>query len=108
MAAKKYSKTKLASFKKSIESRLDDVDDLDDIKENLDHNTGGTAGLSQDSVYSVHMADAGTDSYEREKGCHFMNRETDYYKHLTKALERIKDGSFESAQSVEISYQRSE
>ena len=40
------------------------------------------------------MADAGTDSYEREKGYHFMNRETDYYKHLTKALERIKDGSF--------------
>ena len=95
MAAKKYSKTKLASFKKSIESRLDDVEhDLDDIKENLDHNTRGTASLSQDSVYSVHMADAGTDSYEREKGYHFMNRETDYYKHLTKALERIQDGSF--------------
>ena len=49
MAAKKYSKAKLASFKKSIESRLDDVEhDLDDIKENLDHNTRGTASLSQD------------------------------------------------------------
>ena len=40
------------------------------------------------------MADAGTDSYEREKGFHFMNRETDYYKFLIKALERINDGSF--------------
>ena len=40
------------------------------------------------------MADAGTDSYEREKGFHFMNRETDYHKALTKALERIADGSF--------------
>ena len=40
------------------------------------------------------MADAGTDSYEREKGYHFMNRETDYYKYLTKALERIEDGTF--------------
>ena len=95
MASKKYSKSKLAKFKKSIESKLNDVaHELDDIKENLETNTRGTASLSQDSVYSVHMADAGTDSYEREKGFHFMNRETDYYKFLIKALERINDGSF--------------
>ena len=95
MALKKYSKSKLAKFKKSIETKLNEVaHELDDIKENLDTNTRGTASLSQDSVYSVHMADAGTDSYEREKGFHFMNRETDYYKFLIKALERIKDGSF--------------
>ena len=67
---------------------------MDDIKDTLDTNTRGTASLSQDSVYSVHMADAGTDSYEREKGFHFMNRESDYYKYLTKALERIDDGTF--------------
>ena len=95
MASKKYSKSKLAKFKKSIETKLNEVaHELDDIKENLETNTRGTASLSQDSVYSVHMADAGTDSYEREKGFHFMNRETDYYKFLTKALERINDGSF--------------
>ena len=95
MASKKYSKSKLAKFKKSIESKLNEVaHELDDIKDNLDTNTRGTASLSQDSVYSVHMADAGTDSYEREKGFHFMNRETDYYKFLIKALERINDGSF--------------
>ena len=95
MALKKYSKSKLAKFKKSIETKLNEVaHELVDIKENLETNTRGTASLSQDSVYSVHMADAGTDSYEREKGFHFMNRETDYYKFLIKALERIKDGSF--------------
>ena len=95
MLSKKYSKSKLAKFKKSIETKLNEVaHELDDIKDNLDTNTRGTASLSQDSVYSVHMADAGTDSYEREKGFHFMNRETDYYKFLIKALERIKDGSF--------------
>ena len=95
MALKKYSKSKLAKFKKSIETKLNEVaHELDDIKENLETNTRGTASLSQDSVYSVHMADAGTDSYEREKGFHFMNRETDYYKFLIKALERINDGSF--------------
>jgi len=95
MALKKYSKSKLAKFKKSIETKLNEVaHELVDIKDNLETNTRGTASLSQDSVYSVHMADAGTDSYEREKGFHFMNRETDYYKFLIKALERIKDGSF--------------
>ena len=95
MALKKYSKSKLAKFKKSIETKLNEVaHELVDIKDNLETNTRGTASLSQDSVYSVHMADAGTDSYEREKGFHFMNREADYYKFLIKALERIKDGSF--------------
>ena len=95
MASKKYSKSKLEKFKKSIETKLNEVaHELDDIKDNLETNTRGTASLSQDSVYSVHMADAGTDSYEREKGFHFMNRETDYYKFLIKALERINDGSF--------------
>jgi len=95
MSSKKYSKSKLASFKKSIEGKLNNVaNELDDIKDNLDANTRGTASLSQDAVYSVHMADAGTDSFEREKGFHFMNRETDYHKLLMKALERIKDETF--------------
>jgi DnaK suppressor protein len=95
MPSKKYSKSKLASFKKSIEGKLNNVaNELDDIKDNLDANTRGTASLSQDAVYSVHMADAGTDSFEREKGFHFMNRETDYHKLLMKALERIKNETF--------------
>jgi RNA polymerase-binding transcription factor DksA len=95
MSSKKYTKSKLASFRKSIEAKLNNVaNELDDIKDNLDANTRGTASLSQDAVYSVHMADAGTDSFEREKGFHFMNRETDYHKLLIKALERIKDGTF--------------
>ena len=91
----KYSKTKLAKFKKSIEAKLNEVaDEMSDLRENLDTNTRGDSSLAQDSVYSVHMADAGTDSYEREKGFHYMNRESDYFKFLTKALERIEDGSF--------------
>ena len=95
MPIKSYSKVKLEKFRKSIESKLTDVaHEMDDIKDTLDTNTRGTASLSQESVYSVHMADAATDSYEREKGFHFMNRESDYYKSLTKALERINDGTF--------------
>ena len=95
MPLRTYSKTKLVKFKKSIEAKLNDVaNEMDDIRDTLDTNTRGNSSLSQDAVYSVHMADAGTDSYEREKGFHFMNRESDYHKFLTKALERIEDGSF--------------
>jgi len=95
MAQKKYSKKKLAFFKKHIKAKLRKLsDDLDDSRGNLESNIGGSAGLSQESVYSVHMADAGTDSYEREKGYHLINRKTDYIKALTKALDRIEDGTF--------------
>ena len=95
MAQKRYSKKKLAFFKKYIQAKLDALtSDLDDSKGNLDSNTSGSSNLAQESVYSVHMADAGTDSYEREKNFHFLNRQTDYHKSLTKALERIEDGTF--------------
>ena len=95
MAQKKYSKKKLAFFKKHIQAKLKALtDELDDSRGNLESNIGSSSGLAQESVYSVHMADAGTDSYEREKGYHFINRETDYHKALTKALERIEDGTF--------------
>ena len=77
MAAKKYSKKKLAFFKKHIEAKLKNLtDDLDDSRDSLESSTGSDS-LAQESVYSVHMADAGTDSYEREKGYHFINRKTD-------------------------------
>ena len=95
MAQKKYSKKKLAFFKKHIEAKLKKLtDDLDDSRGNLESNAGGSASLAQDSVYSVHMADAGTDSYEREKGYHLINRKTDYIKALTTAQKRIEDGTF--------------
>ena len=94
MAAKKYSKKKLAFFKKHIEAKLKNLtDDLDDSRDSLESSTGSDS-LAQESVYSVHMADAGTDSYEREKGYHFINRKTDYIKALTTALKRIEDGTF--------------
>ena len=94
MAAKKYSKKKLAFFKKHIKAKLKNLtDDLDDSRDSLESSTGSDS-LAQESVYSVHMADAGTDSYEREKGYHFINRKTDYIKALTTALERIENGTF--------------
>ena len=95
MAQKKYSKKKLAFFKKHIQTKLDNLtNDLDNSRDNLGSNTGGSSSLSQESVYSVHMADAGTDSNEREKAFHLYNRQTDYHKSLIIALERIENGTF--------------
>ena len=91
----KYSKAELNKFKKSIEHKISLIaNEVDTIKEGLGSSSNKQGGLTPDSIYSVHMADAGTDSYEREKSFHFLNRQTDYHKSLTKALERIEDGTF--------------
>ena len=95
MAQKQYTKIKLKQFRKAIKDRMNDINgEMNDIRDRLENTAKGNASLAQDSVYSVHMADAGTDSYEREKGFHLMNRETDYFHHLQLALERIDDGEF--------------
>ncbi len=93
--AKKYSKTKLKVFKNSIEKRMDEIaSDMDDLHDGILDNSNTSGNLSQESVYSVHMADAGTDSFEQEKNYNLMSRESDYYKNLEIALERIDDGTF--------------
>ena len=95
MAKNKYSKRDLDRFRKKIQQKIDELTgSMDGQREDLNINSKGNASLSQDSVYSVHMADAGTDSYEREKGFHLMNRETNYVNFLNLALERIDSGEF--------------
>jgi DnaK suppressor protein len=93
--AKKYSKAKLAQFRISIEKRMEEIaEDMGDIHEGILDNGNDSEGSSQESVFSVHMADAGTDSFEQEKNYILMGRESDYYKNLEVALERIDDGIF--------------
>ena len=93
--AKKYSKVKLKQFRKSIEKRMEEIaQDMDDIHDGILDNGNYSEGSSQESVFSVHMADAGTDSFEQEKNYILMGRESDYYKNLEVALGRIDDGIF--------------
>ena len=95
MVKNKYSKKDLDRFRKKIKEKINELNgSMDIIRDNLNNNSKGNASLSQDSVYSVHMADAGTDSYEREKGFHLINRETDYIQHLNLAIQRIDSGDF--------------
>ena len=66
--ANKYSKTKLQKFKKAIEAKMGSVsDEVDTIREGLSSASNKQGGVTPDSIYSVHMADAGTDSHEQEK-----------------------------------------
>ena len=93
--AKKYSKEKLKKFRISIEKRMEEIaEDMGDIHDGILDNGNDSEGSSQESVYSVHMADAGTDSFEQEKNYILMGRESDYYKKLEQALDRIDDGIF--------------
>ena len=93
--AKQYSKTKLAEFRKSIEAKMGAVsEEVDTIREGLGTASNKQGGVTPDSIYSLHMADAGTDSHEQEKNFMFMNRGSDYFKNLEIALERINEGTF--------------
>lgn len=95
--AKKYSKPKLEKFRKAILLKMEDiVEDVDDIRNGIMGTGEAKRSASPDAIYSVHMADAGTDSHEREKNYLLMNRESDYYKNLEVALERIGNGEYGS------------
>ena len=92
---KKYSKAKLNKFRETIIKRMEEIShEMDDIKIGILDKGNPKAGLSQDSVFSVHMADAGSDSFEKEKSFMFMSRESDYYNNLSLALERIDQEDF--------------
>jgi len=95
MAKNKYSKSDLSKFKKAIREKINELTgSMDGQRDNLNNKSNANASMAQDSVYSLHMADAGTDSYEREKGFQLMNREKDYLDYLEQAIRRIDEGDF--------------
>ena len=99
---KKYTKAKLEKFKKEIEEKMGTVsEEVDTLREGLGPATNKQGGVTPDAIYSLHMADAGTDSHEQEKNFMLMNRGSDYFKNLRIALERIREGSFGVCQICE-------
>ena len=89
---KKWTKKEITGFKNMILGKRSKVlEEYEISKERADDMLNSD---NSNAIYSSHMADAGTDSFEREKGYHYINRKTDYHKSLTKALERIEDGTF--------------
>lgn len=92
---KKYTKAKVNKFRKLIQREIDTVNKgMERIKEGVLDSGKTSESNVPDSVYSVHMADAGTDSHEKEKNFQFMVRENSYYQNLVSALKRIDNGTY--------------
>jgi DnaK suppressor protein len=69
------------------------------LKELGNFNEGGTASnlkeaAKENSAYSFHMADQGTDTMENEKAAFFATHEGRYIYHLEQALDRIAKGTY--------------
>ena len=91
----KYTKTKLKKFRKTILEKMESISrEMGEMKNGVLNTDSSKANMSPDSIYSVHMADAGTDSHEREKSFLFLSREDSYYRNLENALERIDSEVF--------------
>jgi len=79
------------------------VERRNNISKQLGVLTEATRNTVQDysgdnSTYSLHMADQGTDAQEREKGFLLASREGRYLKYLDRALEMLKEGTYGTCQ----------
>lgn len=82
-----YSDQELEYFRDIIIKKRDEsAADLDMLAQSLKDSTENT---SDESAYSFHMADAGTDAQEREKTYMLYNRTRKFIKYLDDALTRI-------------------
>ncbi len=87
-------KRELAKFKKILLEKRDELlADLDQFKER-EVASKLKDKADENSAYSFHMADVGTDNMEREKAFFFATREGKYLAHIEQALERIDDGTY--------------
>jgi RNA polymerase-binding transcription factor DksA len=91
---KGYSKKDLEHFRKVILDKRDEIiEQLQNLKEQmLDPTTGEY--INENSPYSLHMAEQGTDAMEREKTFLYAQRENKFLGYLEDALKRIEAGTY--------------
>lgn len=91
---KKYSKKELEHFKSIIISKQNEIiEQLQNLRDQmLDPSTGEY--INENSPYSLHMAEQGTDAMEREKLFLYAQRETKFLTYLEEALKRIEEGIY--------------
>jgi RNA polymerase-binding transcription factor DksA len=89
-----YSKKDLEEFKKVIlEKRNEIIEQLQALKDQMmDPSTGQY--VNENSPYSLHMAELGTDAMEREKLYLWAQRENKFLGYLDDALQRIENGTY--------------
>jgi RNA polymerase-binding protein DksA len=87
-----FNEEELAHFKKLIlERRRTAMDDVERMRMQLQDSR---EQAENDTAYSFHMADAGTDAMEREKLYLMIARQQKYIGYLDRALERIRDKTY--------------
>lgn len=93
-AVKGYSKKDLEHFKKVILEKRDEIlEQLQNLKEQMMDPTTGEY-INENSPYSLHMAEQGTDAMEREKTFLYAQRENKFLSYLEDALKRIDLGTY--------------
>jgi len=87
-----FTDDELEEFRQLIlKKRRQIVEDIDSMKAQL---VNAREQAENDTAYSFHMADAGTDAMEREKTYLMLAREQKYVGYLDRALERIQNKTY--------------
>lgn len=87
-----YSDEELEHFKEIILKKREDAEkELNNLHQQLQESM---ENKNDESAYSFHMADAGTDAQEREKTYMLYNRTRKFIRYLDSALERIENKTY--------------
>ncbi|MGD8780546.1 MAG: conjugal transfer protein TraR [Ignavibacteria bacterium] len=91
---KGYPKKDLKDLKEIIIKKRDEIiDQLQSLKDQMMDPTTGQY-VNENSPYSLHMAEQGTDAQEREKLYLWAQRENKFLGYLEDALQRIENGTY--------------
>ncbi len=87
-----YSDEELEYFREIILNKLEEAEnEMDALQRTLRESM---ENASDESAYSFHMADAGTDAQEREKTYMLYNRTRKFIRYLNDALTRIDNKTY--------------
>ena len=87
-----YSDEELEYFRQIILKKREEAEkELDSLQTTLRENMENS---NDESAYSFHMADAGTDAQEREKTYMLFNRTKKFLRYLNDALRRIENKTY--------------
>ena len=87
-----YSDEELEHFREIIDKKRKEAQtELESLQSSL---RDSMENANDESAYSFHMADAGTDAQEREKTYMLLNRTKKFLRYLDGALERIDNKTY--------------
>ena len=92
MTKKKWNQKELKEFENIITNRREEI--LSSIQQARSRADDIIKEGNQSSIYSSHMADAGSDQQSLEHAYSIINRDSNFLNYLDKAIQRIEDGTF--------------